>query len=374
MLSLYKQPIFKALNDHLVFYQSPVVINYFWGFGSLSGVFLIVQILTGIFLAMFYIPSATSAFSSVEFLIRDVNNGWFIRFMHSNGASFFFIVTYLHMFRSFFYAGFTYPREFVWFVGIAILFLMIGTAFIGYVLPWGQISFWGATVITNMVTAIPFIGTDLVNWVWGGFNVDDPTLHRFFSLHYLLPFVLLGLVVIHILALHQYGSNNPIGVSNDADKVSLHPYFTVKDIVGIFVIFIFYFYFVCFDPDYLNHPDNCIPANSIKTPVHITPEWYFLVVYAILRSIPNKLLGILSILAMFVAFFMLPFIYGYSNRAIMFRPFHSLFFWIWVGSCVALGWIGAKPVSTPYVEFGQLLSLYFFFYLLVINTVLSKMD
>ena len=245
MLSLYNQPIFKALNNHLVFYQSPVVINYFWGFGSLAGIFLLIQILTGIFLAIFYIPSANVAFSSVEFLIRDVNNGWFIRFIHSNGASFFFIVTYLHMFRSFFYAGFTYPREFVWFVGIAILFLIIGTAFIGYVLPWGQISFWGATVITNIVTAIPFVGTDLVNWVWGGFNVDDPTLHRFFSLHYLLPFVLLGLVVIHILALHQYGSNNPIGVAMDADKVFLHPYFTVKDMVGIFSISIFYFYFVC---------------------------------------------------------------------------------------------------------------------------------
>jgi len=374
MLSLFNQPLFKALNNHLVFYQSPVVINYFWGFGSLSIVFLLIQILTGIFLAMFYIPSASAAFSSVEFLIRDVTNGWFIRFIHSNGASFFFIVTYFHMFRSFFYAGFTYPREVVWFVGVAIFFLIFATAFIGYVLPWGQISFWGATVITSMVTAIPLVGTDLVNWVWGGFNVDDPTLHRFFSLHYLLPFVLVGLVVIHILALHQYGSNNPIGVAIDADKVSLHPYFTIKDIVGIFLIFIFYFYFVCFNPDYLNHPDNCIPANSIKTPTHITPEWYFLVIYAILRSIPNKLLGILSIGAVFISFLLLPFVYGYSNRAILFRPFHNFFFWLWVGTCFALGWIGAKPVATPFVEFGQVLTLYFFVYLLVINFVLSKLD
>ncbi len=374
MLSLYNQPMFKALNEHFVFYQSPVIINYFWNFGSLSIVFLVIQILTGIFLAIFYIPAADAAFASVEFLIRDVNNGWFIRFMHANGASFFFIVVYIHMFRAFYYSSFTYPRNFVWFIGIIILFLIILTAFIGYVLPWGQISFWGATVITSIVTAIPFVGNDIVIWVWGGFNVDDPTLHRFFSLHYLIPFVLLGLVVVHILALHQYGSNNPIGISIDADKVTLHPYFTVKDIFGVFFIFIFYFYFVCFEPDFLNHPDNCLPANSIKTPVHIVPEWYFLVVYAILRSIPNKLLGILAILLVFVCFALLPIVYGYSSRAILFRPFHSLFFWIWVGCCIGLGWIGGAPAATPYIEFGQLFSIYFFFYLIVINFIFSNLD
>jgi ubiquinol-cytochrome c reductase cytochrome b subunit len=361
MISLYNKPLLKGFKEHLISYQSPIVINYFWGFGSLSGVFLMIQILSGVFLSIFYVPSSNDSFSSIEYLIRDVKGGWILRYIHSNGASFFFIVVYFHMFRSFFFSSFTLPREIVWFTGIFIYFLIILTAFVGYVLPWGQMGFWGATVITNIVTAFPFIGFDLVGIVWGGFSVGDSTLHRFFSIHYLTPFVLSGLIIIHILALHQSGSNNPIGVSSC--KVSLNPYFSVKDLFGIFFVFIFYLYFVFFAPDFFNHPDNWIPANSMETPQHIVPEWYFLYVYAILRSIPNKMIGVMSILLVFVSFFLLPFIYGFSNRSILFRPFHGFFFWVWLGSILGLSWIGTQPTTSPYVELGQLFTFYFFVYL-----------
>ena len=373
-LSFLKQPLLAAVNDHLIDYPTPANLSYWWGFGSTAGICLIVQILTGIFLAMHYTPHIDLAFLSVEHIMRDVEGGWFLRYMHANGASMFFIVVYLHLLRGLYYGSYSSPRELVWIVGVVILLLMILTAFIGYVLPWGQMSFWGATVITSLASAIPVVGKDITHWLWGGFSVDNATLNRFFSLHYLLPFIIAGASLVHIVALHQYGSNNPLGCSATVDKIPFYPYLLLKDLVGWVVFAIFFSGFIYFAPNALGHPDNYIPANPMSTPAHIVPEWYFLPVYAILRSIPNKLGGVLAIGLVFVSLLVLPFIQTSPIRSSSFRPLHRKLFWLLVADCLLLGWIGCQPVEDPYVLIGQIASVYFFIYFLICMPLLGKLE
>ena len=373
-LSINKQPILSLLNEHIIDYPSPSNLNYFWSFGSLAGICLVLQIATGIFLAMHYTPHIDLAFLSVEHIMRDVEGGWLLRYMHANGASMFFIVVYLHMFRGLYYGSYASPRELLWCVGVIILLLMIITAFIGYVLPWGQMSFWGATVITSLASAIPIVGDTIVTWLWGGFSVDNATLNRFFSLHYLLPFLLVGASVVHLAALHQYGSNNPLGTNVAVDKIRFYPYFYVKDLVAWVSFAIFFAIFVYFYPNLLGHPDNYIPANPMSTPAHIVPEWYFLWVYAILRSIPNKLAGVAAIALVFISLLALPFINTSPIRSSNFRPLYKKFFWLLVADCLILGWIGQEPVEDPYIIIGQLASVYFFIYFLIIVPFLGKFE
>jgi ubiquinol-cytochrome c reductase cytochrome b subunit len=323
---------------------------------------------------MHYTPHIDYAFASVEHIMRDVEGGWFLRYLHANGASMFFIVVYLHILRGLYYGSYASPRELVWIVGVVILLLMIITAFIGYVLPWGQMSFWGATVITSLASAIPVVGTDVTYWLWGGFSVDNATLNRFFSLHYLMPFIIAGASIVHIAALHQYGSNNPLGSYAGVDKVSFYPYFYVKDLIGWVVFAVFFAVFVFFYPNTLGHPDNYIPANPMSTPAHIVPEWYFLPVYAILRSIPNKLGGVAAIALVFICLFALPFINTSPIRSSSFRPLYKRFFWFLVADCVLLGWIGMQPVEDPYVLVGQVASVFFFVYFIVIVPGLGKLE
>ena len=373
-LSLLKQPLLSTVNEHLIDYPTPSNLTYWWGFGSLAGICLLIQILTGIFLAMHYTPHIDLAFASVEHIMRDVEGGWFLRYMHANGASMFFIVVYLHLLRGLYYGSYAAPRELVWILGVAILLLMIITAFIGYVLPWGQMSFWGATVITSLASAIPVVGDSIVTWLWGGFSVDNATLNRFFSLHYLLPFIIAGASIAHIAALHQYGSNNPLGINASVDKVRFYPYFYVKDMVG-WVAFAFFFgVFLYFAPNYLGHPDNYIPANPMATPAHIVPEWYFLPVYAILRSIPDKLGGVAAIGLVFVCLFALPFLNSSPVRSSSFRPLHRIFFWFLLADILLLGWLGAMPVEDPYIIIGQIASVVFFVYFLVIVPILGRLE
>nr|YP_009710070.1 apocytochrome b [Coleochaete scutata]QFU80175.1 apocytochrome b [Coleochaete scutata] len=372
-LSILKQPILSTFTNHLIDYPSPSNLTYWWGFGSLAGICLIIQILTGVFLAMHYTPHVDLAFLSVEHIMRDVEGGWLLRYMHANGASMFFIVVYLHLFRGLYYGSYASPRELVWCLGVVILLLMIITAFIGYVLPWGQMSFWGATVITSLASAIPVVGDSIVTWLWGGFSVDNATLNRFFSLHYLLPFVIAGASLLHLAALHQYGSNNPLGINSSVDKISFYPYFYVKDLVGWVTFAIFFSIFVFYAPNVLGHPDNYIPANPMSTPAHIVPEWYFLPVYAILRSIPNKLGGVLAIALVFASLLALPFINTSYVRSSSFRPIHKKLFWLLVADCLLLGWIGCQPVEAPYVMIGQLASLVFFLYFAMIP-ILGKIE
>ena len=373
-LSLLKQPMLNTVNEHLIDYPTPSNLSYWWGFGSTAGICLIVQILTGIFLAMHYTPHIDLAFLSVEHIMRDVEGGWFLRYMHANGASMFFIVVYLHLFRNLYYGSYASPREAVWILGVVILLLMILTAFIGYVLPWGQMSFWGATVITSLASAIPVVGVDVTHWLWGGFSVDNATLNRFFSLHYLLPFIIAGASILHIAALHQYGSNNPLGCLATVDKVSFYPYFFFKDLVGWVVFALFFSWFIFFAPNTLGHPDNYIPANPMSTPAHIVPEWYFLPVYAILRSIPNKLAGVLAIGLVFVSLLLLPFINTSPVRSATFRPLYKKLFWLFVADALLLGWIGCQPVEDPYVLIGQIASVYFFVYFLIAIPFLGKFE
>ncbi len=373
-LSIIKQPILSVLNAHIVDYPSPSNINYFWSFGSLAGICLMIQIATGIFLAMHYTPHVDLAFLSVEHIMRDVEGGWLLRYMHANGASMFFIVVYIHMFRGLYYGSYASPRELLWSIGVIILLLMIITAFIGYVLPWGQMSFWGATVITSLASAIPLVGDSIVTWLWGGFSVDNATLNRFYSLHYLLPFIIAGASVVHIAALHQYGSNNPLGTNSAVDKLGLYPYFYVKDLVAWVAFAIFFSVFVYFYPNILGHPDNYIPANPMSTPAHIVPEWYFLWVYAILRSIPNKLGGVAAIALVFISLLALPFLNTSPIRSSNFRPLYRKLFWLIVADCLLLGWIGQQPVEDPYILIGQLASVYFFVYFLIFIPFLGKFE
>jgi ubiquinol-cytochrome c reductase cytochrome b subunit len=365
-LRILNRPIINLVNDHLIDYPTPININYLWNFGSMAGIFLVVQILTGIFLAMHYTPHVDLAFLSVEHIMRDVNNGWFIRYLHANGASMFFAVVYIHVARGLFYGSYQKPRGFVWFFGVVILILMMATAFMGYVLPWGQMSFWAATVITNLFSAFPVVGEPIVAWLWGGFSVDNATLNRFFSFHYLLPFLIVGVVLIHLVVLHQNGSNNPLGVLSSVDKISFYPYFIVKDLFSWLIAFMFYFGFVFFAPNFLGHSDNYIEANAMITPAHIVPEWYFLPFYAILRSIPHKLGGVVAMFSALLVLFLLPYLNTSEVRSSSFRPVHKIFFWLLVLDYFILGWIGGCAPETPYLEIGQIATLYYFLYFLLI--------
>jgi len=373
-LRILNRPIINLLNDHLIDYPTPVNINYLWNFGSMAGIFLVVQIVTGIFLAMHYTPHVDLAFLSVEHIMRDVNNGWLLRYLHANGASMFFGVVYIHVARGIYYGSYQKPRGFVWVVGVVILILMMATAFMGYVLPWGQMSFWAATVITNLFSAFPIVGEPIVAWLWGGFSVDNATLNRFFSFHYLLPFLIVGAVLAHLAVLHQNGSNNPLGVQAAVDKIPFYPYFIIKDLFSWVVAFIFYFGFVFFAPNYLGHTDNYIEANAMVTPSHIVPEWYFLPFYAILRSIPHKLGGVIAMFAALLVLLLLPYLNTSEVRSSSFRPIHRQFFWLLVLDYFVLGWIGGCAPETPYLEIGQLATFFYFFYFLFIVPILGILE
>nr|YP_308867.1 cytochrome b [Geothelphusa dehaani]BAE19778.1 cytochrome b [Geothelphusa dehaani] len=360
-------PLLKIANSALVDMPLPSNISIFWNFGSLLGLCLIFQIITGLFLAMHYIPHIDLAFSSVTHICRDVNYGWLLRTTHANGASFFFICLYTHVGRGMFYGS--YMIFHTWMVGVLILLMLMATAFLGYVLPWGQMSFWGATVITNLFSAIPFIGTNLVQWIWGGFSVDSATLTRFFAFHFLLPFVVAAFSLIHIMFLHQAGANNPLGISTKTDKVPFHPYFTFKDIVGFIILILFLLFLSLSFPYTLSDPDNFIPANPLVTPAHIQPEWYFLYAYAILRSIPNKLGGVVALVLSVIIIMILPFSHFSKFRSLTFYPSNQILFWWLVNIIILLTWIGARPVESPYIFIGQILTfLYFSFY--IINPLL----
>nr|QUS53939.1 cytochrome b [Dictyosquilla foveolata] len=356
-------PLFKIMNGALVDMPAPSNISIWWNFGSLLGLCLVVQLATGLFLAMHYTAHIDLAFSSVAHICRDVNYGWLLRTIHANGASFFFICLYLHVGRGLYYGSYLFMHT--WSVGVIILFLVMGTAFMGYVLPWGQMSFWGATVITNLLSAVPYIGTDLVQWVWGGFAVDNATLTRFFTFHFLFPFVVAAATMVHILFLHQTGSSNPLGLISNIDKVPFHPYFTFKDIVGFVVMLMALILLSLFDPYLLGDPENFIPANPMSTPLHIQPEWYFLFAYAILRSIPNKLGGVIALVASIAILFIMPFTQKANFRGLTFYPINQIMFWSMVVIVILLTWIGARPVEEPYVLTGQILTVLYFLYYLV---------
>jgi quinol-cytochrome oxidoreductase complex cytochrome b subunit len=357
-------------------YPTPKNLNYWWNFGSLAGFCLVIMIVTGIVLAMQYTPHVDMAFNSVERIMRDVNQGWLIRYVHMNGASMFFLVVYIHIFRGLYYGSYKPPREVLWWLGLVILLLMMATAFMGYVLPWGQMSFWGATVITNLFSAIPLVGESIVTWLWGGFSIDNPTLNRFFSLHYLLPFVIVGVVVLHIVALHKVRSNNPLGVEikGPKDSIPFHPYYTAKDFFGIGVFLIVFMGFVFFAPNYMGHPLNYVPANPLVTPPHIVPEWYFLPFYAILRSIPDKLLGVIAMFASILILFVLPWLDTSKVRSARFRPVYKQLFWVFLADCILLGWVGAMPAEGHYLVIGRFATAYYFLHLLVILPLLGKLE
>nr|QXE43979.1 apocytochrome b [Gnetum montanum]BDC46349.1 apocytochrome b [Gnetum hainanense] len=352
--SILKQPILSTLNQHLIDHPTPSNLSYWWGFGSLAGICLAIQIVTGVFLAMHYTPHVDLAFNSVEHIMRDVSGGWLLRYMHANGASMFFIVVYLHIFRGLYYASYGSPREFVWCLGVVIFLLMIVTAFIGYVLPWGQMSFRGATVITSSASAIPVVGDTIVTWLWGGFSVDNATLNRFFSLHHLPPFIPVGASLLHPAASHQYGSNNPLGVHSKMDRIAPYPYFYVKDLVGRVAFAIFFSIWIFYAPNVLGHPDNYIPANPMSTPPHIVPERYSPPIHAIPRSIPDKLGGVAAIALVFISPLALPFMKSAYVRSSSSRPIYQKLFWLFLADCLLLGWIGCEPVEAPYVTIGQI--------------------
>jgi len=369
-----KNHILAFVDSHIINYPTPINLNYMWSFGSTAGICLGIQILTGIFLAMHYSSHVHYAFSSVEHIMRDVNNGWLIRYLHANGASMFFIVTYSHIFRGLYFGSYINPRGPLWSSGVIIFLLMMGTGFMGYVLPWGQMSFWGATVITNLASAIPVVGGAVVEWLWGGFSVDNATLNRFFSLHYLLPFVIAGLVLVHLSLLHEAGSNNPLGINKNVDTVSFYPYFYVKDLLAFFALIALFSFFVFFFPNALGHADNYIPANPLVTPAHIVPEWYFLPFYAILRSIPDKLGGVVAMVAAILILLLLPIINTSEIRSTKFRPLYGLAYWFLVSDFLILGWIGQQPVETPYLEVGQIATAFYFLFFLVLFPLIGIIE
>lgn len=371
----YRLPIFSFLK-HSAEYQAPKNLSFMWNFGSLAGIALVLQIVTGLFLAMQYTPHAAMAFDSVERIMRDVNYGWLIRYAHAVGASMFFVVVYLHIGRGLFYGSYKYPRELLWFFGIIIFISMMATAFMGYVLPWGQMSFWGAKVITNLFSAIPLVGEDIVVWLWGGYSVDNPTLNRFFALHFLLPFVIFALVIIHVIALHMHGSGNPTGVEvkTAKDTIPFHPYYTVKDFFGMGVFFLVFFYFLFFAPNSLGHPDNYIEANPLVTPPHIVPEWYFLPFYAILRSIPDKLGGVIAMFGAIMIWFALPWLDRSPVKSGHYRPLFKIFTMLLFVSFVVLGYIGGQPPEEPYLTVGRIATVWYFAHFLVILPLISKRE
>jgi quinol-cytochrome oxidoreductase complex cytochrome b subunit len=372
----YRLPFVALLRHELYEYPTPRNLTYWWNFGSLSGIMLVVMIVTGVFLAMQYTPSADYAFESVERIMRDVNWGWMLRYAHMNGASMFFAIVYIHLFRGLYYGSYKQPRELLWILGVIILILMIMTAFMGYVLPWGQMSYWAATVITNLFSAIPLIGQSIVTFLWGGFTVGNPTLNRFYALHYLLPFIILGLVLLHLIALHRFGSNNPLGIDlkGPQDTLPFHPYFTIKDLFGLTVFLLIYALFIFYAPNVLGNSDNYIPANSMQTPNHIVPEWYLLPYYAILRSVPNKLLGVILAFGSIFLMFIVPWLDTSPVRSARFRPVYKWVFWLLVIDVIALGWVGANPPEGLVVTVGQIATFYYFIHFLVLFPVIGKLE
>jgi ubiquinol-cytochrome c reductase cytochrome b subunit len=372
----YRLPFVAMLQHELYEYPTPRNLSYWWNFGSLSGIMLVVMIVTGIFLAMQYTPNAALAFDSVERIMRDVDYGWLLRYAHMNGASMFFALLYIHMFRGLYYGSYKQPRELLWILGVIILILAIMTAFMGYVLPWGQMSYWAATVITNLFSAIPVIGQSIVTFLWGGFTVGNPTLNRFYALHYLLPFVILGFVLLHLIALHRFGSNNPLGIEmkGPQDTLPFHPYFTIKDLFGLAVFLLIYSFFVFYAPNFMGSSDNYIPANPMQTPNHIVPEWYLLPYYAILRSVPNKLLGVVMAFGSIFLLFLVPWLDTSAVRSARFRPVYKWVFWLLVIDVIALGWVGANPPEGLVVMVGQLATLYYFVHFLILFPVIGRLE
>jgi quinol-cytochrome oxidoreductase complex cytochrome b subunit len=369
----HRLPVFTFLDHELNEYPTPKNLNYWWNFGSLAGVMLTIMIVTGIFLAMQYDPNANDAFQSVERIMREVNYGWLIRYIHMNGASFFFIVVYIHLFRGLYYGSYKAPRELLWMLGVLIILLMMATAFMGYVLPWGQMSFWGATVITNLFSAFPVVGKSIVTWLWGGFAVSNPTLNRFFSLHYLLPFVILGVVGLHMMALHQHGSNNPLGIDRKGpqDSVPFHPYYTYKDMFGLSVFLIVFAVFVFYFPNALGDTQNYIPANPMQTPPEIVPEWYLLPFYAILRSIPDKLAGVCALFGSILVLFVVPWLDTSKVRSAYFRPIYKWVFWLLVIDAFALGAVGAHRPEGYWIIIGRVGTIYYFLHFLVLMPLIG---
>ncbi len=369
-------PIIRLSYDSFVAYPTPRNLNYWWTFGGILSMMLAVQLITGIVLVMHYTPNTAMAFASVEHIMRDVNWGWLLRYMHANGASMFFIAVYIHILRGMYYGSYKAPREILWILGVVIFLLMMATAFMGYVLPWGQMSFWGATVITNLFSAIPVIGDPIVIWLWGGFSVDNPTLNRFFSLHYLLPFVIAAVVALHVWALHVVGQNNPAGVEvkSEQDTVAFTPYATLKDAFGMAVFLVFFAWFLFYTPNYMGHPDNYIPANPMVTPAHIVPEWYFLPFYAILRSVPDKLGGVIAMFGSIAVLFVLPWLDTSKVKSGRYRPLFKQFFWLLVIAGLGLGYLGSQPAEGGYVIASRILTAWYFFHFLVILPVLGLIE
>ena len=372
----YRLPIFSVLREALVDHPTPRNLNYWWNFGSLAGITLIIMIVSGLVLSMHYVPHVDLAFDSVEHIMRDVNYGWLIRYIHSVGASMFFLIVYIHIARGLYYGSYKSPREVLWWLGIIIFLLMIATAFLGYTLPWGQMSFWAATVITNLFSAIPLVGDNIVTWLLGGFSIDNPTLNRFYSFHYLLPFIIVGVVYLHIISLHKVGSNNPTGIdlTLKKEKIPFHPYYTIKDFFGFGVFFIIFGIFVFFLPNSLGHPNNYIPADPLVTPEHIVPEWYFLPFYAILRAIPFKLLGVLAMLGSILILFVLPWLDTCKIRSCRFRPIYKQFFWIFIFNFIVLGWVGSKVPEGHYLIISRICTTYYFTHFLIILPILGMFE
>ena len=374
VLSIKQHSLFQLINAHLIEYPTPSNLTLFWNYGFLAAMCLVTQLLSGIALAMHFTPHVDLAFLSVEHIMRDVNGGWLIRYIHANGASMFFITVYIHIARGLYYGSYMQPRGLVWTLGVIILILMMATAFMGYVLVWGQMSFWAATVITNFFTAFPIVGDKIVTLLWGGFSVDNATLNRFFSLHYLLPFLIAGVVVVHMAAVHNDGSNNPLGISSHADKISFFPYFFIKDTLGLVGGLIFFSFFVYYSPNSLGHSDNYIPANPMSTPEHIVPEWYFLFAYALLRSIPNKLMGVLALFASLLVLLILPLINTSVVRSSLYRPLFQRFFWFLVADFFLLSYLGQAPAESPYIEVGQVATIYYFGFFIVLVPILGRLE